>query len=382
MDFDGLNRDIGEKGLARSLLTLPATGGKFKMNNKQYLNFSSNDYLDLANDPAVKKAAASALKKYGAGSGGSRLMTGTLPVHEELEKKLASWIGTDAALVFGSGFLANIGVISALVKKGDTVFFDRLNHASLIDGVMLSGAAWKRYRHNDPADLDKLLKECGTGGKFVITDSVFSMDGDICSLEEISAITKKHNAFLIVDEAHAIGIYGKGAGVCAQRKIKPDMITGTLSKALGGYGGFAACALNAKQYMVSSSRSFIFSTALPPASAAAGAKAIDIIRKDPAKGEQLLENAKYFHGILKKAGMNLPAFESQIIPVIIGDNDKALTMASLLMAEGLFIRAIRPPTVPQGTARLRISITLAHTKPDLKKAAAIIIKAAKKEGLL
>jgi len=370
MDIDAKLEQIRGKGLERSLYELPEAGGKFHMDGKEYINFSSNDYLDLSTDSRVKKAAADAAEKYGAGAGGSRLMCGTLPVHRELEEKISDFFGYNGALVFGSGFLANAGVISALSGPGDTVFIDRLCHASLIDGVRLSGAKWKRFAHNDTAGLEKMLGEkAGEGGKFIVADSVFSMDGDICPVEELKSLSEKYNAFLIIDEAHAVGVFGGGRGICASKKIMPDIMTGTLSKALGGYGGFAACGEKIRQLLINSARSFIFSTALPPASAGAGIMALGILKNEPGLGTALLENAAYFHGLLKKSGFFVPEFSSQIIPVIIGDNEKAVAAAGAIQKQGIYARAIRPPTVPKGTARIRLSVTLAHTRADLENAA-------------
>ena len=308
-------------------------------------------------------------------------MCGTLPLHEKLEEELAEWTGMEAAMVYGSGFLANTGAISALAEPDDNVLFDRLDHASIIDGVRLSGADWKRFKHNDTAELEALLKE-RTGNNFIVIDSVFSMDGDLAPVLAIKDLAVKYGAYLIVDEAHALGVFGGGKGVCAEKNIKPDMITGTFSKAFGGYGGFVACSSAIKKFLVSSSRSFIFSTALPPACLGGAMKALSIIREEKGLGKELLSNALYFHGLLKDAGLSIPEFSSQIIPVIIGKNERATAAASMLWEEGIYARAIRPPTVPQGTARLRLSVTLAHSRQDLKTAAEKIASAAAKGGLI
>ena len=316
----------------------------------------------------MKKASIAAVEKYGAGSGGSRLMCGTLPIHGELEERMAEWMGTEASIVFGSGFLANLGVISALARKGDSVFFDRLDHASLIDGVLMSGASWKRFGHNDTDGLEKMLKGA-TGNKFIVADSVFSMDGDISPVKKLRELSDAYGAFLIVDEAHAIGVFGGGEGICALENVKADLITGTFSKAFGGYGGFAACSGLVKKVIINSARPFIFSTSLPPACLGSAMGALEVIREEKDAGKKLLSNSEYFHGLLRAAGLKLPEFSSQIIPVIIGDNNHAVKAASLLWEEGIYAKAIRPPTVPQGTARLRLSVTLAHDRADLESAA-------------
>ena len=380
-DFEARLKEIEEKGLTRTLITLPGSGGRFVLDGKEYLNFSSNDYLDLANDSRVKKTVIAAVEKFGSGSGGSRLMCGTLTLHEELEKKLADWAGFEEAIVFGSGFLANTGVISALAGAGDTVYFDKFDHASIIDGVMLSGAAWKRYRHNDLGELESMLEK-SAGNSFIIADSVFSMDGDLADVIKLKELSDKYGAFLIIDEAHAIGVFGEGIGLCAQKNIKPDLITGTFSKAFGGYGGFAVCSSAVKKILINSARSFIFSTALPPACLGGAIKALEIIREEKELGNSLLDNSSYFHGLLRGAGLKLPEFSSQIIPVMIGDNKHAVKAAELLWEEGIYAKAIRPPTVPKGTARLRLSVTFSHTKQALKTASEKIARAAQKAGLI
>jgi 8-amino-7-oxononanoate synthase len=379
--FEERLSEIEKKGLTREIFTVPSSGGKFILDGKQYLNFSSNDYLDLANNKRIKKASIAAVEKYGAGSGGSRLMCGTLPLHGELEEKMAEWMGTEASIVFGSGFLANLGVISALARRGDTVFFDRLDHASLIDGVLKSGASWKRFGHNDMDGLEKMLKDA-QGNKFIVADSVFSMDGDISPVKKLRELSDAYGAFLIVDEAHAIGVFGGGAGICALEKVRADLITGTFSKAFGGYGGFAACSALIKKVIINSARPFIFSTSLPPACLGSAMGALEVIREEKEAGGRLISNSKYFHGLLRGAGLKLPEFSSQIIPVIIGDNNHAVRTASLLWEDGIYARAVRPPTVPQGTARMRFSVTLAHDRGDLEAAAGKIVSAAAKAGLI
>jgi 8-amino-7-oxononanoate synthase len=381
IDFEARLREIDEKGLTRELFTMPASGGKFSLNGKEYLNFSSNDYLDLANDDRIKKASIAAVEKYGAGSGGSRLMCGTLPLHEELEASLAGWLGYEAGIVFGSGFLANLGVISALARQGDAIFFDRLDHASLIDGVLASGALWKRFSHNDMEGLEEMLKK-SSGNKFIIVDSVFSMDGDISPVKKLREISDAYGAFLIVDEAHAIGVFGSGAGICARDNVRADLITGTFSKAFGGYGGFAVCSGIIKKVIINTARPFIFSTSPPPACLGGAKMAFDIIMKEKTLGKELLSNSLYFHGLLKQAGLKVPEFSSQIIPVMIGENGDAIKAAARLFEEGVYAKAIRPPTVPKGTARLRLSVTLSHSRAALKSAAEKTASAALKAGLI
>ena len=421
-----MNRDVDQEldalrreGLLRELRALPEAGGKITAGGAQVLNFSSNDYLDLARHPALKAAAIEAVQRLGCGGAASRLMSGHLDLHEELENDLARFMETQAALVFGSGFLTNLGVLTALAGPGDAVFADRLNHASLIDGMRLSGAKWRRYHHKDPAHLESLLKKsAGNGRRIIVSDSVFSMDGDVAPLKELETLARRYETLLVVDEAHAIGVMGaRGNGVCRSTvrsagfspsdvcsagfspfstetknndvcyaappdRVEPDLIVGTLSKALGGYGGFVACGGAVKQLLVNRARSFIYSTALPPACLAPARKAVEIVSESPELGVALLARARRFHDLLANAGFSLPPFESQILPIRIGDNQRSVDFSKALRLRGIIATAVRPPTVPQGTARLRLSVTLAHTDADLESAARILADTAREEGIL
>ena len=376
---------LDEEGLRRSLRALPGAGGKLTISGRTYLNFSSNDYLNLANDPRVKAASAEALARWGCSASASRLMTGHLDLHEALEADLAHLAGTETALVFGSGFLTNLGVLSALCGRTDTLFADRLNHASLIDGMRLTGVQHHRYRHGDLAHLEELLAGPVRGQRVIATDSIFSMDGDLAPLEGLADLARRHDALLVVDEAHAIGIFGPGgAGAtrCENHRLEPDVIVGTLSKALGGYGGFAACSKPARDLLINRARPFIYSTGLPPACAGAARGAIAVLESEPDLGARLLENARRFHDLLAEAGFRMPPFESQILPVLVGENQKALDFSQDLWDRGIVATAIRPPTVPTGTARLRLSVTLAHTPDDLAEAARAIAQSAHSVGVL
>ena len=389
MRIDEELAEIEQAGLRRSLRAWPAVGGKFEVGGRSILNFSSNDYLDLAGDARVKAAAAAAVERYGCGATASRLMCGHLDLHEQLEAALSDLLGAEAALVFGSGFLTSLGVITALADRHDVIYADRLNHASLVDGAALSGAKVRRYRHLDLTQLESMLADGPSSGpapgkRLIITESVFSMDGDVAPLAELQALADRYDAMLIVDEAHAIGVLGNGAGLCRQSgaAVHPDVVLGTLSKALGSYGGFAVCLPSIRDLLVNRARSFIYSTASPPASLAAALAAVEIVQAEPTLGDALLANARYLHGLLSEHGFDLAPFRSQIIPVPIGDNEMALSVAQTLTERGILTKAIRPPTVPQGTARLRLSVTLAHTQADLEHAAAELAAAARPLGLL
>ena len=367
---------IENEGLMRSLRTVVQTGGVLHEGGKRVLNFSSNDYLDLANDAQVRRAASDAAMQYGGGSTASRLMSGNIELFNRLETELAGLCGTEDALLFGSGFLGNLGVLGALAQRQDAIFSDRLNHASLIDGMLLSSAKCIRYRHNDMAQLEQLLREKVPAGgmPIIVSDTVFSMDGDIAPVDDLVELSRKYHAALIVDEAHAIGIFGGGGGVLCERGLtgQADLVMGTLSKALGSYGGFGAGSSLLKRYLINRARTFIFSTGLPPAALAAGIKSIEIIRERKNIGAELLRRTRFFVGLLEERGFSCQPSASQIVPIMIGDNNKALEAAETLRGRGILATAIRPPTVPVGTARLRLSVTLAHGEDDLRAAADII----------
>ncbi len=335
------------------------------------LDFSGNDYLNLARHLAVVTAANEATLRYGAGARAARLMAGSHPYHAQLEQTLADWLGMPATLLYGSGYLANAGTLAALAQKGDALFVDKLVHASIIDGLRLTPAEHIRYRHNDLAHLEKLLaSHSGSGLKIVVTESVFSMDGDTAPLAELIGLARRYEALVFIDEAHALGVHGPhGAGLCSElpANLRPDIITATLGKALGSYGAFCACSTDIKDYLINTARTFIFSTALPPAAIAAAQAAIELCSQNPL-GADLLERAKAFHAHL---GLTTQ-FGSQIIPIAVGDNRKAVAMANKLRERNIHVTAIRPPTVPPGTTRLRLSVTLAHTPEQLKHAADVI----------
>ncbi|MDO9540940.1 MAG: 8-amino-7-oxononanoate synthase [Kiritimatiellia bacterium] len=377
---------LREEGLERSLQTFAGVGGKLRTGNREVLNFSSNDYLGLAGNKTIISAAEKALASFGAGSGSSRLVVGTLPVHLELEKKMAEFKGYPAALVFGSGYLANLGVIPALAGKDDAIIADKLVHASLIDGAILSRANLKRFHHNDCDHLAQFLQnEKSARQKLVITESVFSMDGDLAPLKEISRVCAEYGAMLLVDEAHSTGVFGaSGAGLVRELQIenRVTISMGTLSKAIGAYGGFVACSELLQKWLINRARSFIYSTSLPPVITTAALEALCFMKKNPLLGKNLLQNAARFRQRLKAAGFNTGNSASQIIPLIIGENTKTLRFAERLKEQGILAVAIRPPTVPEGTARIRLSVTLAHSQDDLDRAADQIVATARREGLL
>jgi len=378
--------DLSKSHLDRHVQVYPEAGGKIRMGDRTYLNFSSNDYLNLARHPDVVAKAAGALRVAGCGATASRLLTGTLAWHDELEQKLARYKGHPCALLFGSGFLANVGTIPALMGKNDHVFADKLVHASILDAVTLSRAKLYRFRHNDVEHLEQLLKKSATSGrKLIVTESVFSMDGDIAPLQHIANVAQRHGAMVMVDEAHATGVFGpKGSGLVREWGLEPliNIALGTLSKAFGGYGGFVACSKPVRAFLINHARSFIYSTALAPSVVAAALGALQVIEGSGELGTQLLNNAAAFRNRLEEGGLNTGNSASQIIPVMVGENSKTLAISSKLREQGIIGVAIRPPTVPQGTARIRLSVTLAHTREDLERVAQVIIATAQGEGLL
>jgi 8-amino-7-oxononanoate synthase len=350
------------------------------------LNFSSNDYLGLARNPVVLSAAEDAIQRYGSGATASRLVTGTLECHEELEKQLAELKGYPAALVFGSGYAANVGIISALVGRDDHIFIDRLAHASLLDAAVLSRAKVHRFHHNAPEDLRRLIRACVSGGKrLMVTESVFSMDGDIAPVAALAEVAEEGGAMVLVDEAHATGVFGSGgAGVVRQSgsEARVNCSMGTLSKALGGYGGFVACSGDMRQWLIHKARSFIYSTALPPAMVGAALGALQCLRNNPDMGRQLLGQSAEFRARLRELGLDTGSSESQIIPVMVGDNERAVRLHRRLVERGILAVAIRPPTVPRGAARLRLSVSLEHTPGILNRVAGVIAEAAQLEGII
>jgi len=366
------------QGLERAARPFPEAGGKIKIDGREVLNFSSNDYLDLARHRHVMDCSREALDHYGIGATASRLVTGTLPIHEELEARLAKEKGCEAALVFGSGYMANAGTIPGLAGKGDLIFADKLVHASMIDACKLSGAKLVRFAHNDVQALAQRLEQFPDTGtrRLVITESVFSMDGDIAPLADIAALAEKHGAMLMVDEAHSTGTFGPhGAGLVRELGLEKSVTVsmGTMSKAMAGYGGFVACSSTLRKLLVHSSRAFIYTTALPPAAIGAALGIMDVLESSPRLGAILQANADYFRSLLHAADLDTMQSQSQIIPIVIGDNERAVAISHKLREQGIIAAAIRPPTVPAGTARLRISVTLAHHVDDLERAAKLII---------
>lgn len=360
-----------------------AAGGRVTMDGKQVINLSSNNYLGLANHPKVKQAALDAIEKWGVGAGAVRWIGGTMAVHDELEARIASFKNVEAVLVFTSGFTANSGCIPAVLTPNDVVISDALNHASIIDGVRLSTAKYKKsdgyvYNHKDMAHLEEILSNTQSFEKrMIITDGVFSMDGDIAPLPTIVELAEKYNAFVMVDDAHASGVLGKnGAGSTSHFNLygRVDIQLGTLSKALGVVGGYIAGSKPLKEWLINRGRPYLFSTAHPPMVAAALIAALDVMENDPEPMRKLWDNTRWWQSALAEHGFDTMGTETPITPIYVGDEAEAQTMERMLWDEGVYALSISYPTVAKGKARLRTMPSAAHTQEDLSEALQAMIK--------
>jgi glycine C-acetyltransferase len=373
---------LREAGLYRSLRRVDGDQGPtLLLDGREVINFSSNNYLGIANHPALCDAAKAAIDRYGCGSGASRLISGNMALHEELEAKIAAFKGTEAALVFNSGFQANTGVISALVGADDIVFSDALNHASIIDGCRLARAKISVYDHCDLNGLEQMLKEAPRRGRrLIVTESLFSMDGDEAPLTEIVELAERYDAMVMVDEAHATGVYDPdGAGLIAKLGLGARVLVqmGTLGKALGAFGAYVACSQALRELLINRCRSFIFTTALPPAVMAMAIAGIELVRKQPERREALRRKSRSLRAGLRALDYDVSDGGGQIVPLIIGDTGACMKLSAALLERGVFAQGIRPPTVPPGTSRLRITLMATHTEEHLRRALAAFDEAAK-----
>ncbi|HUH39172.1 MAG TPA: 8-amino-7-oxononanoate synthase [Spongiibacteraceae bacterium] len=346
-----------------------AQGPRVRLGGRELVNFCSNDYLGLAADPRLRTAAQHALDGWGVGSGASHLVCGHTRLHQALEERLAAWTGRDRALLFSTGYMANIGVISALVGRGDHVLEDRLNHASLLDGGLLSGARLQRFLHNDVDSLGDKLRRISAGQALVAVDGVFSMDGDLAPLPALAATSAQHGAWLMVDDAHGLGVLGdSGAGSCEQLGLgqqQVPILMGTLGKALGSFGAFVAGSETLIESLIQFARPYIYTTALPPSVAAATLAAVDIAAAESWRRETLQILIARFRRGASQLGLNLGASDTPIQPLLLGDSARATAWSEALLARGFWVSAIRPPTVPAGSARLRITLTAGHETADI-----------------
>jgi glycine C-acetyltransferase/8-amino-7-oxononanoate synthase len=376
--------ELRELGLYRRLRMISGPQGpRVVLDGRPVLLLCSNNYLGLADHPRVREAAADAAMRWGVGAGASRLVSGTMRIHGKLERRLAEFKHAGSALLFGSGYLANVGVVSALAGRGEVVFSDELNHASIVDGCRLSRAETFVYRHNDMEHLAWALERASGRGALIVTDSVFSMDGDVAPLAELVQLARRHRVRLAVDEAHGVGCVGpggRGAVHEAGLEHEVDVVVGTLGKALGGYGAYVTCDEELARYLVNRSRPFIFSTAPPPPAVAAALAALELLAEEPRRVERLARNSAALREQLSREGFDVSASTTQIVPLVIGGAQDAMRICERAIEQGVFAQAIRPPTVPEGTSRLRLAVMATHGRTELREAASVLAGAAREAG--
>jgi glycine C-acetyltransferase/8-amino-7-oxononanoate synthase len=367
----------------RTRLISGPQGPHVLLDGKPVLLLCSNNYLGLADHPAVRDAAAEAAMRWGVGAGASRLVSGTMTIHRRLEKRLAAFKGRETALLFGSGYLANTGAIAALARPGDVVFSDELNHASIIDGCRLSRAEVFVYDHGDVEHLAWGIDRAEGRGALIATDSVFSMDGDVAPLPEIVELAQRHDLRVLVDEAHATGVLGPGGrGALAEHGLEDqvDVIVGTLGKALGSYGAFVACEEVLARYLINAARTFIFSTAPPPPAVAGALAALELLETRPRLVQKLHASSQALREGLEREGFDIRGSRTQIVPLVVGDAGLAMRICEAALLEGVFAQAIRPPTVPAGTSRLRLAVMATHREQELRDAARTLAWVARAHG--
>jgi glycine C-acetyltransferase/8-amino-7-oxononanoate synthase len=376
--------ELRELGLyRRTRLVSGPQGPNVVLDGRPVLLLCSNNYLGLADHPKVVEAAVDAAQRWGVGAGSSRLVSGTMTIHGRLEKRLAAFERTQTALLFGSGYLANLGVVGALSRAGEVVFSDELNHASIIDGCRLSRADTFIYRHNDTEHLAWGLKQAEGRGALIVTESVFSMDGDVAPLEEIADLARRFGVRVVVDEAHGTGCLGPGGrGAVAEAELEGsiDVVIGTLGKALGSYGAYVACDEEVAALLTNSARSLFVSTAPPPPAVAGALAALELLEEQPRRVERLQANAAVLRAELAREGFDVAGSSTQIVPIIVGEASTAMRVCEAALERGVFAQAIRPPTVAPGTSRLRLAVMATHTKDELREAAHVLGRAALQAG--
>jgi glycine C-acetyltransferase/8-amino-7-oxononanoate synthase len=382
--------ELERRGLSRRLRLISGPQGPtVLLEGKPVLLLCSNNYLGLADHPRVREAAAEAAMRWGVGAGASRLVSGTMTIHGRLEERLAAFKGSEACLLFGSGYLANLGVIGSLAGSGDTIFSDELNHASIVDGCRLSRAEVVVYRHRDVEHLEWSMHRQSGGRdsqarRVIVTDSVFSMDGDVAPLAALTELAQAYGARIVVDEAHAIGNLGPdGRGAVAEAGLEGevDVVIGTLGKALGSYGAYACASAEMVRYLLNTARSLIFSTAPPPPAVAGALAALALLRERPHRVQRLRSNARVLRRALAAEGFTVPDSEMHIVPLIVGEERAAMRFCQEAIERGVFAQAIRPPTVTEGTSRLRLTVMASHTAAELRMAAGVFGKIARAQGL-
>jgi glycine C-acetyltransferase/8-amino-7-oxononanoate synthase len=378
--------ELRASGLRRRLRLIEgAQGPRVLLDGRPVLLLCSNNYLGLADHPRVREAAAEAALGQGAGAGASRLISGNMAPHGELERRLAAFKGYEGALLFGSGYLANLGAIAALAPRGGVVFSDELNHASIVDGCRLSRAETFVYRHADLDHLERGLREAGGRASLIVTDSLFSMDGDVAPLAALTELARRHECRLLVDEAHATGALGpggRGAVAAAGLSDEVDLVVGTLGKALGSYGAYVCASAELREYLLNAARPFVFSTALPPPVLAAATAALEVLEAEPERVGRLGVNAASLREALAAEGLETGGSHTQVVPLAVGEPGAAMELCERLLARGVFAQGIRPPTVPPGSSRLRFSVMATHEPAELRRAAKLTGAAARDLGLI
>lgn len=377
--------ELREGGLRRRLRTIEgAQGPRVVLDGRPVLLLCSNNYLGLADHSRVREAAAEAALRQGAGAGASRLISGNMAPHGELERRLAAFKGYGEALLFGSGYLANLGAIAALARRDGVVFSDELNHASIVDGCRLSRAETFVYRHRDLEHLAWGLRRAGSRASLIVTDGLFSMDGDVAPLAGLADLARRHGCRLMVDEAHATGAFGPGGrGTVAAAGLsgEVDLVVGTLGKALGSYGAYLCAGAELREYLLNVARPFVFSTALPPPVLAAALAALELLEAEPERVARLGVNAAGLREALAAEGLDTGGSRTQIVPLAVGEPGPAMELCDRLLARGVFAQGIRPPTVPPGSSRLRFSVMATHEPAELRRAAKLAGAAARELGL-
>jgi len=380
--------EIKTSGLLRSTRLISGRqAARITCSGNDVLLLCSNNYLGLADHPSLAAASIAAIERYGTSSGASRLVSGTMELHERLESAVVTYKKSEAALLFNSGHAANTGIIPALVGRGDVVFSDRLNHASIVDGILLSGARLVRYPHNDHQQLAALMEKHVGGRSLIVSDGVFSMDGDIAPLAELVELKRRYGALLMIDDAHGCGVLGdRGRGSAELLGVSRDVDVhmGTFGKALGSFGAYAAVSAELRTLLINRARSFIFSTSLPPSVLAASLAAVELVQTEEGDllREQLNINSRFFRRSLSEAGFRIPDGSTQIVPIVIGSADTTMKFSETLLAEGIFAQGIRPPTVPAGTSRLRFTLMASHTMADLAGAVETVCRVGRRLGVL
>jgi len=380
-DIEQRLEELHDRGLYRRMRLISGPQGpRVLLDGKPVVLLCSNNYLGLADHPRVREAAADAAMRWGVGAGASRLVSGNMTVHRRLEEQIAAFKGSERCVLFGSGYLANTGIVAALAEAGDVVFSDELNHASLIDGCRLARAETFVYRHRDVEHLRWGLAKAGGRGSLIVTDGVFSMDGDIAPLTDIVELARRYDARVLVDEAHAVGAVGpggRGTVAAAGLEDEVDVVVGTLGKALGTYGAYACCDATMARYFVNSARTLIFSTALPPPVAAGAMAALELLSEQPRLVERVQRNGELLREELVARGIDTGASSTQIVPLVLGASARAVAASKRALEYGVFAQAIRPPTVAEGSARLRLAVMASHTRPELRAAAGVLADVAR-----